>query len=960
MNNPLALFRNLRDLYLSYLNSPFALRYSDLVVERRNLLDRNGYLWREPLIEPVPAYPTIRQGFRSMAHQLLDNNWGAAAVEEVADFVACGALAADLEPYEHQQRAFERSVVGGNDVVVTTGTGSGKTECFLLPIITNLVRESAGWGAPAARSPQWDWWSDRHKYFQGQNIRYAPRIPQRAHEDRITRPAAIRALLLYPLNALVEDQLIRLREALDSAPARSWLDSHRCGNRLYFGRYTGRTPISGNRNSTNTPRLRTELREMERDAQLVFSDPVARRFFAMMDGAEMWSRWDMQDAPPDLLITNYSMLNIMLMRGIEANIFDATRRWLEDGRRSGDRDRVFHLVVDELHTYRGTPGTEVAYLLRVLLDRLGLSADSEQLRIIASSASLEAGVSGLAYLEGFFGRNRSRFYVERGTPQTPDSTAMAAIRAHHRAFQVYGRSLANGDATENDRVSALHRAVGCVTNAANTARLLNDVVEETRAAEAVRAACLNSDGGGLMPRTPEELGVALFGNELDRNQREETMEGVLACIAGARSAAASAPLPLRAHLFFRNVQGVWACTNPDCTEVTNRAEPCPVGAVHYQPTLSCRCGCRVLELLVCESCGEVFLGGYRRIDPQNPGVYFLSPDHPDLEASPEIAFLNRRFQNYAVFWPAAGSQQPLTGQWDQDRVRRRWQLGALNIREGSITLGGTAGRRGFLYHVPTPAPGADQAYPAICPRCDEDRRRRRLDTPIRVMRTGFQKIAQVLSDGLLREMSTVVERSNRKLVVFSDSRQDAAKLSAGMRFAHYRDALRQSLAEGVRTAGSGTLAFRDQLAGRSLDANSQRLAAEFARTHPIEAQILLGAANVGFANVTAPGFGQLTYAQAAQQLLERAEHGPFPIPQLTIDVGARLLACGMNPGGFGQQVLWTRSPTSRSMAGSFRVESRYTTCTTCQLGARTTKPSSPYRERHPNGNDGYSVRVRSP
>src|SRR5712692_1641775 len=102
-----------------------------------------------------------------------------------------------------------------------------------------------------------------------------------------------------------------------------------------------------------------------------------------------------------------------------------------------------------------------------------------------------------------------------------------------------------------------------------------------------------------------------------------------------------------------------------------------------------------------------------------------------------------------------------------------------------------------------------------------------------------------------------------------------------MRFAHYRDALRQSLAEGLRTAGGGTLAFRDQLAGRSLDANSQRLAAEFARTHPIEAQILLGAANVGFANVPAPGFGQLTYAQAAQQLLERAEHGPFPIPQLT-------------------------------------------------------------------------------
>ena len=81
----------------------------------------------------------------------------------------------------------------------------------------------------------------------------------------------------------------------------------------------------------------------------------------------MWSRWDMQDHPPDILITNYSMMNIMLMRSVEMPIFDQTRQWL-----AADRSHVFHLVVDELHTYRGTPGTEVAYLIRVLLDRLGL------------------------------------------------------------------------------------------------------------------------------------------------------------------------------------------------------------------------------------------------------------------------------------------------------------------------------------------------------------------------------------------------------------------------------------------------------------------------------------------------------------------------------------------------------------------------------------------------------------
>ena len=69
------------------------------------------------------------------------------------------------------------------------------------------------------------------------------------------------------------------------------------------------------------------------------------------------------------------MLNIMLMRSVEAPIFDATRAWL-----SADQRNLFHLVVDELHTYRGTPGAEVGYLLRVLLDRLGLKV-GDKMRI---------------------------------------------------------------------------------------------------------------------------------------------------------------------------------------------------------------------------------------------------------------------------------------------------------------------------------------------------------------------------------------------------------------------------------------------------------------------------------------------------------------------------------------------------------------------------------------------------
>src|SRR5207237_1593196 len=129
------------------------------------------------------------------------------------------------------------------------------------------------------------------------------------------------------------------------------------------GRYTGRTPVSGNRSSAATGRLRAELADAHRDAQLVAGTSAAR-FFATLDGGEMWSRWDMQETPPDILITNYSMLNIMLMRSVESTIFEQTRAWLAE---PNHPERVFHLIVDELHAYRGTPGTEVAYILRLLL-----------------------------------------------------------------------------------------------------------------------------------------------------------------------------------------------------------------------------------------------------------------------------------------------------------------------------------------------------------------------------------------------------------------------------------------------------------------------------------------------------------------------------------------------------------------------------------------------------------------
>jgi ATP-dependent helicase YprA (DUF1998 family) len=916
MTDPIALFDELREMYLRYLDSPFDLRYSDLIAERRALLNTDGRIFRQPLIEPVPAYQSSNRTFQAMAQALLSGTWSQNEIADLASFISLKLFPPNRLPYTHQEQVFAESVVNGNDVIVTTGTGSGKTECFLLPVIAALVRESTAWGAPGPRNPQWDWWN----HWQSPNRRL-PRIPQRAHEDPTVRPAAMRALILYPLNALVEDQLGRMRVALDSSNARNWLHNNRAGNQFYFGRYTGRTPVSGDRNAAKTSKLREELREMEQDAQLVTGSSAAS-FFPRLDGGEMWSRWDMQDNPPDILITNYSMLNIMLMRSMEIPVFDLTQQWL-----AADRSHIFHLVVDELHSYRGTPGTEVAYLIRVLLDRLGLTPDSDQLRIIASSASLTDDPSGLEYLEAFFGRNRNRFSIVGGNTVNPAPTAAQTLAGHATALRNFAQALrANPPVPFPVAAQTLHASTGAppVPVGASPEQLIHAGLEHIQAIDGLRAACMpGGPGSAPQPSFPSDIANRLFPT-LPLHEQEPAVEGLLAGICSGAGPQGAASLPLRAHLFFRNLQGLWICSNPSCTAAPGRANPCPVGRLHYTPAATCQCGSRVMELLYCEACGEVFLGGYRRLGV-NPNEWYMSPDHPDLEASPDMAALDRDYARYAVFWPAANGLQPVSTQWTQDGIQRVWQPAHFVPPEGRVAHGGNAQAvRGFLYRVPQmhglggnifdPPPAglpasAGRAYPARCPRCDTNWARRDIGSPVRTQRTGFQKLAQVLSDVLLREVG-YQNPSGRKLVVFSDSRQDAAKLSAGMRFAHYRDSVRQALAQALVNQGAGALAFISQLAGQPLTPEEVSNANAYAAAYPAEATTLLMAQGP-MANQPSPAMPTLTCQQAAQIIQSRATHGPNAVSQLAIDVSGQLLRQGINPGGYTQDVLWT-NPANRS------------------------------------------------
>ena len=139
---------------------------------------------------------------------------------------------------------------------------------------------------------------------------------------------------------------------------------------------------------------RTRINETARDVQKIEREIDAIRRYMVSEGkdareiletcsqfqdpsiGEMLTRWDMAASAPDILITNTSMLNIMLMRDVENPIFDMTRDWL-----GSDPSNTFTLVVDELHSYRGTQGTEVALVVRNMLDRLGLAPGSKEYQL---------------------------------------------------------------------------------------------------------------------------------------------------------------------------------------------------------------------------------------------------------------------------------------------------------------------------------------------------------------------------------------------------------------------------------------------------------------------------------------------------------------------------------------------------------------------------------------------------
>ena len=944
MRDPIGAYQRVTDSVISYIRTAFGTRFPSLEEEREARLREPGALSQEPWIEPLPRYESSGKKVSDLLATDLPG-WPETSAADFRALAACG-LVGDFPLHRHQVEMLSKALAG-QSCVITAGTGSGKTESFLLPLFAYLVHESTSWPHPGSPPPHLnDWWlsdewRDQCQPLVGNQRRWRSslRIPQRAHEQR---RAAVRALVLYPMNALVEDQLSRMRRALDSDTARQWFASNRAGNRIYVGRYNGLTPVPGheyrqpNRQGVRAPdgdriaKLAQAMRsadEAARVAERYAQDPGkedVRYFFPRLDGAEMRSRWDMQDAPPDILITNFSMLSIMLMRDADAGIFDRTAEWLQlDG-------SVFHLIVDELHLYRGTAGTEVAYLLRLLLDRLGLHPGHPKLKVLASSASLEPDdPDSLRFLSEFFGTPWTSEQVVPGypapLPPRPPSPLDPA------PFAALAAALDEADPTAIDGASA---AAAAALGNGDSGLPPNERL----------AVALDGAAADLVPRL---IDACVMGNEVravpfsdfatnlfgDHAEARGAARGLLYARGACDAFGTSANLPsFRLHWFFRNVEGLWACTAPTCNGRDAAGDGRTAGPLFLDAKILCdgdEQRHRVLELLYCEQCGTTLFGGTRMTIPDGGGFELLTAD-PDIEGIPDrqaARFVERRtWADFAVFWPSGDKQlhHEATGSWrqplliDGPGINARWVVAALDPRSGTVQLGPPSiptAVAGHLFDL-TGAFNADLvgALPAVCPACGRDYGQRMFrKSPVRGFRTGFSKLTQLLSKELFY-LIPGQDSGSRKLVLFSDSREEAASLANGVERSHYLDLVREALYDELATVALGEPALLDDI--RAVGEPRSPQAVRFADTHPgsdAHLRQLFRAATTPVPELDDPDMLEVLRSRrraaedAVAELDERRASRTVPLrvlfddsPTQPTEAGAllaRLKELGVNPGG---------------------------------------------------------------
>jgi len=666
---------------------------SDDIREKVDSLYKSRRFWPEPLISINPNYER-----------------GA----NVRDLVAGGTLdrltaqvfridGRPLTLYRHQSQAVAKASLG-KSFVVTTGTGSGKSLCFFVPIIDAVLRARV------------------------------------AREARRTR-----AIVIYPMNALANSQMNELQKFIDQSDLPEAL-------RPTFARYTGQ--------------------EDENERNLI------------------------QESKPDILLTNFMMLELLM-----------TRQDLRDRTVIGNAEGLDFLVLDELHTYRGRQGADVAMLVRRVRDRL-----------CANKPPVCIGTSATMANEG-----------------EQESRAVAVARVATKLFgtnvspdAIIDESLER--ATDPSyKIDTIHHELGAIIDADIPEHLSDELLRRHPLAVWIELEIGLEDAKGLTRRPPITIADAAnrlaqqTGRDPERCRRQlQAMLILMSRPATERGgSSAKAFLAFKLHQFISGAGLVYATVRePRKRNVTldgQRFDPDDNEARLY-PTFFCRnCGQEFHPVVLVDEEGT--LRAVPRPIDEAP-VDGADSDHEAGYVMPEpIDDPGFEFRGEVEDYPEDWTETTSNGMRLRSN-RRPYQLRSIRIDpSGAIDRGG---RKAWFM------PGKFR----FCPTCGNQPlgQMREINKLASLSAEGRSSATTLLVSSALRWMNTEsrnVPSDKRKLLGFTDNRQDAA-LQAG----HFNDFLFVSLLRAATYAAvlaSGPDGLGDDEFGRQIQSALGFVAANVAR-----------------------------------------------------------------------------------------------------------------------------------
>ncbi len=696
--NPIKLSHTLQDTLVRYLSTTFNVNRdgheAELAYALRSSFETPGALFNGPYLELTPPYRTSSTLADLCAEGVLSPR-----LRELDCFQHDEPLPLDAPLFTHQEAAIRKLCVEGRNVVVSSGTGSGKTECFLIPILNDLLTDPT---------------------------------------------PGVRALLIYPMNALVNDQLERLRVLLKGTP-------------ITFGRYTSELPNA----------LREVPGEDRLPNEVVCRDQIRSRQML-----------------PQILITNYAMLEYLLLRPEDSPLFEQGS-WR-------------FIVLDEAHTYIGAQGIEVAMLLRRLKHRLGHVAG--ETCCVATSATLANDETDKAaeFATDLFGEPFGEEDIIFGEVNTdywePDTELREIEPTAYTAddFEALLADIRNEAAPDVASIAIRMCSLGLIQEDQlvyaeiypdNVSRFLWEALRNNYDLVRLRMWMLEQPGS---PVTVVSAAHYLFGM-LPVEARTQALYHLVELGALARPAEDKPPLlPARYHLFARAPQGIWVCLNPGCP---GRISPPDAGWSRISAIrrdICDSCGCAMYPLTVCRTCGQ----SYIRTEFQERR--FLSEANPLLDFSPRYFTWSPIVENRALA-DVEDDEEELVAQQEAAMLEQAKQVICLRCRRlanececGADTvrvamylvqrLEVNKKRRDFTRSV------AVDLLEECCRCHDRSIRGTEIATPISM--TGHTPLA-IITGELYRQLppSTREEARHkpgegRKLLSFFDSRQGAARFAA--------------------------------------------------------------------------------------------------------------------------------------------------------------------------------------